>query len=200
MKKLLSLVFAVSALTAVSQPKKAPKMAPMLEDGYYVTGKNDTVRGQVQTNPEDPTELYRQFNFKPAAGGKVMPISPKKAKAYGFAGRHFIQYVGEQGDQYLERLASGRLNFFEYKFNGKIDGNDAIESWYYAQDTRAEGAEAATLKEIKKINNKFYKRDLKPYLKDQPMIWSDLDKFTFDKKVVTNSINEYNKFYTITAD
>jgi hypothetical protein len=199
MKRLLSLVFATAALTAVSQPKKAPKMAPMLEEGYYVTAKNDTVRGEVQSNPEDETELYRQFNFKPKTGGKVMPISPKKAKAYGYGNHHFVQITGEEGDIYLERLASGRLNFFEHRFNGKIDGYPGIESAYYMQDTRAEG-ENIGLKEIKKINNKFYKRDLKPYMKDQPMIWSDLDKFTFDKKVVTNAINEFNKYYVITAD
>jgi hypothetical protein len=199
MKRLLSIVFVASAVTAFSQPKKAPKMAPVLEEGYYVTAKNDTVRGEVQVNPEDETELYRQFNFRPAKGGKVMPVSPKKAKAYGYGNRHFVQTVSDEGEIYLDRLASGRLNFFEYRFNGKIDGNPGIESSYYMQDTRAEGADAG-LKEVKKINNKFYKRDLKPYMKDQPMIWSDLDKFTFDKNAVVNAINEFNKFYTITAD
>jgi hypothetical protein len=170
-----------------------------LEDGYYVTAKNDTIRGQVQTNPEDETELYRQFNFKTGNSPKVMPISTKKAKAYGYGNRHYIQMNGEDGDIYIERLASGRLNLFEYRYNGKIDGSPGIVSNYYMQDTRAEG-ELAPLKEIKKINNKFYKRDLKPYMKDQPMIWSDLDKFTFDKRNVTNAINEFNKYYVITAD
>jgi hypothetical protein len=199
MKKLLSLIFVTAALTAVCQPKKAPKMAPVLADGYYVTAKNDTVRGQVQTNPDDETELYRQFNFKATAGGKVATISPKKAKAYGFEGRHFIQIMGEEGDIYIERLAQGRLNFFEYKFNGKVDGYPGIEIAYYAQDTRAEGVDVG-LKEIKKISSKFYKRDLKPYMKDQPMIWSDLDKFTLNKPALVNAINEFNRFYVIAAD
>lgn len=128
-----------------------------------------------------------------------MPVSNKKAVAYGFEGRHFIRH--QEGDQiiYLERLASGRVNFFEYRFNGKVDGYPGIESTFYAQDTRAEGADAG-LKQISKISSKFYKKDLKPYLKDQPMIWSDLDKFTFNKQAVTNAINEYNKFYSDTAD
>jgi hypothetical protein len=199
MKRLLSLIFTAAALTAVSQPKKAPKMAPVLEEGYYVTGKNDTVRGEVQTNPEDETDLYRQFFFRPAKGGKVMPVTAAKAKAYGFGSHHFLQIAGDAGPIYLERLASGRLNFFEYRYNGKVDGYPGIVSDYYAQDTRAEGADVA-LKDIKKISTKFYKRDLKPYMKDQPMIWSDLDKFTFNKQSVTNAINEYNKFYVVTAD
>ena len=200
MKKLLSFILLASALTIAAQPKKAPKMAPILVPGYYVVGtKNDTVRGEVQTNPEDETEFYTKFNFRPAKGGKVMPVDSKKAKAYGFEGRHFllIPYGGE--NVYAERLASGRLNFFEYRFNGKIDGNPGIESVYYAQDTRAEGDDIG-LKEIQKISTKFYKKDLKPFMKDQPMIWSDFDKFTFTKQTVVNSINEFNKYYIITAN
>ena len=72
-------------------------------------------------------------------------------------------------------------------------------STYFAQDTRAEGADIG-LKEINKISTKFYKKDLKNYMKDQPMIWTDLDKFTFNKQNVTNAVNEFNKYYTVTAD
>lgn len=193
-------MLSVAALAAVAQPKKAPKMSPVLEEGYYVSGKNDTVRGEVQTNPEDPVDLYQQFSFKPAKGGKVMPVAATKAKAYGYGGKHFVQITCDEGTIYVERLAQGRLNFFKYKFNGKIDGKPAVETYYYIQDTRAEGAESASLREVKKINSKFYKRDIKPYLKDQLMIWTDLDKFTFDEGKVVAAINEFNKFYTVTAD
>src|SRR3954470_1771783 len=122
MKKLLSIIFAASAFVAVAQPKKAPKMAPMLSEGYYVTAKNDTIRGEIQTNPEDETSLYRQFMFKPNKNAKLAAISPKKAVAYGFEGRHFVQFKEGEETIYLERLAGGRINFFEYKFNGKVDG------------------------------------------------------------------------------
>jgi len=199
MKQILSFILSATALAAFSQPKKAPKMAPVTSPGYYVTAKNDTVRGEVQTNPEDETELYKQFNFKPDKGGKIMPVSPKKAKAYGFDGRDFLLIPYEGGEIYAERLAGGRLNFFEYRYNGKIDGYPGIESAYFIQDTRAEGEDAG-LKEIKKISNKFYKKDLRPYMKDQEMIWTDMDKFTFDKKAVTNAIKEFNKFYIISAN
>lgn len=200
MKQLLSFFLIASCLTVAAQPKKAPKMAPILaEDGYYVTAKNDTVRGAVQTNPEDPTEFYTKFNFKPAKGGKIVVVDTKKAKAYGFDGKHYVllPYNGE--NVYIERLAEGRLNFFEYRFNGKIDGYAAVESVYFAQDTRAEG-EDIKLRDIQKISTKFYKKDLKPFMKDQPMIWSDFDKFTFDKNAVVNGIVEFNKYYVISGD
>jgi hypothetical protein len=199
MKKLLSLILVTAALTAVCQPKKAPKMAPVLSPGYYVNSKNDTVRGEVQTNPEDPTDFYKKFGFKPAKGGaKVLPMDGKKAKAYGFDDSHylFVNFDGEE--MFLEKLASGRLNFYEFRFNGKINGNPAVESSYFIQDTRAEGSNAG-LKELKKISNTFYKKGLQPYMKDQPMIWTDLDKYTFNKQKVIEAINEFNKFYVPAA-
>lgn len=197
MKKIFSAILMGACLTVAAQPKKAPKMDPVLSPGYYVGSKNDTVRGEVQTNPESDVDFYQKFNFRPAKGGKVMPVDSKKAKAYGFDDKHFLLIPYEGGTVYAERLAEGRLNFFEYKFNGKIDGNPAIESVYFIQDSRADDP---AMREITKISNKFYKRDLKPFMKDQLMIWTDLDKFTFNKQAVTNAINEYNKFYVISGN
>ena len=171
-------------------------MAPTTTPGYYVVAKGDTVRGEVMNNPPDETEFYKGFSFKPAKGGKLVAINVKKAKAYGFDNRNFtlISYEGEE--MYVEVLARGRLNLFEYRFNGKIDGYDAIEASYFVQDNNAEG-EDVKLKELKKISNKFYKKDLKPYMKDQTVIWSDLDKYTLNKSALTNAFIEFNKFYVI---
>lgn len=194
MKKLLSVLMVSSALIVAAQPKKAPKMAPVFAEGYYVNAKGDTVKGEIQTNPDNPLDFYKQFFFKQAKG-KAALIDPKKAKAYGFEGKHFVM-ANFDGDIYVERLAGGRLNFFEYRFDGKVNGAPAVESVYCMQDTRAEGGDAK-LKEIRKISTTFYKNDLKPYMKDQKVIWSDLDKYNFDKQKVIAAINEFNKFYEV---
>ncbi len=199
MKRLFALFFLASALTVAAQPKKAPKMAPVTEPGYYVGQKKDTVRGEVQSNPDDPTAFYAGFNFKPAKGGKLMPVNTKKAKAYGYGDRHFVLHNDGGQDMYLERLVEGRINFFKRRFNGKIDGIPAVETEYFIQDTRAETADAS-LKQINKISTKFYKRDFKEYLKDQPMIWSDMDKFNFDEGKIVNSLNEFNAYYNTEAN
>ena len=199
MKKILSIILLGAGLTVVAQPKKAPKMAPILTPGYYVGSKNDTTRGEIQTNPDQEVDFYKGFNFRPAKGGKVVVIDPKKAKAYGFEGKDFILIPYDGASIYVQRLAEGRLNFFEYKYDGKIDGYPAVESAYFIQDTRAEG-EDLKLKEMTKISNKFYKKDLRPFMKDQLMLWTDLDKFTFNKTTVTNAIIEFNKFYVITGN
>jgi hypothetical protein len=196
MKKLFSILFVAATFTAVSQPKKAPKMAPTLAPGYYVPVKGDTIKGEVMSNPEDETAFYKGFSFKPAKGGKLVVISPKKAKAYGYDDKHFFQINYEGEEMYVEVLARGRLNLYELRYNGKIDGYPAIEASYFVQDNNAEG-EDVKLKELKKISNKFYKKDLKPYMKDQTIIWNDLDKYVLNKQALTNAFIEFNKFYVI---
>lgn len=197
MKKLLSILLVASCGCMLAQPKnKDPKMAPILSPGYYVNMKGDTIKGEIQSNPlPDETAFYTGFSFKPMGAGKVAPISTKKAKAYGVEGKNFIlvPYSGDQ-EVYIERLVDGRLKFYEMKVYGKVEGVQAIVSEYFIQDTRAEEKDA-DLKEIKQISQKLYKKDLKPYMKDQPITWTDLDKFVFNKAAVINALKEFNKYY-----
>ncbi len=196
MKKLLSILLILGATTVFAQPKgKTPKMQPVLVKGYYIGLKGDTTKGEIQSNPEDLTSIYTGFSFKAANATKVTPISPKKAKAYGFGGRNFVLFAPEgSAEVYLEVLTKGRLIFYEMKYNDTKDGEPIIASSYFIQDTRAEEKDAI-LKDIKKLNNSFYKKELKPYMKDQAMTWSDLDKFALNKEAVTKAIIEFNKFY-----
>ena len=196
MKKILSMILVGAGLVAAAQPKKAPKMAPVLEVGYYLNGKGDTVKGEIQTNPDDELSMYHTFGFKPAKGGKVMPVDTKKAKAYAFGDKQFERIVFDGVELFVEVLAKGRLNLYEIRDHGKIDGNDAIIADYFIQDNRAEGEDIG-LKEIKRLNHRFYKKDLKPYMKDQINLWNDLDKYTFNKPAVTAAVIEFNKFYRI---
>lgn len=197
MKTFFSFLLISSSLLVMSQPKKAPKMAPVTTTGYYVIAKGDTIRGEVVTNPEDVTFFYKQFTFKPLSGGKLVLLDSKKAKAYGYDNKNFVNVNYDGADMYVEVLALGRINFYEYKFNGRnSEGYDAIESSYFIKDNMAEGKNIK-LKELKKIKTKFYKKELEPYMKDQVMIWSDLDKYVFNKQLVINAINEFNKFYII---
>ncbi len=199
MRKILSIVFvSVTALIFAQPVKKGkePKMAPVLNKGYYCNLKGDTVRGEVAISTESPYDIYNGFSFKIGAG-KVMPITSKKAKAYGFDGRHFTFIaLNDREGVYLEYLVKGRLNFMEYKFADTKAGEPIVASAYYIQDTRPSEKEPE-LKELKQINDKFYKKDIKPYMKDQAMTWNDLDKFTFNKEAIVNAIIEFNKFYEV---
>ncbi|MBI2722544.1 MAG: hypothetical protein HYX39_10255 [Bacteroidetes bacterium] len=198
MKKHFLLLFIAFAGLAVAQPEKKgaePKMAPTLAKGYYLNLKGDSVRGEIQTNPESELEFYKNILFKAPGSNKVTIISPKKAKGYGFNGRHFVIVPYDSQTQvYVEQLVNGRLNFFEYKYGDSKEGKPVISNSYYIQDTQAD-EKNADLKELKTISPKFYKKELKPYMKDQPTTWADLDKFTFNRETVVKALKEFNKYY-----
>ncbi len=197
MKTYFTFIFSAIAFLGFAQPikkGKGPAMAPELTPGYYVTQKGDTVKGEVQTNRDNPGDLYNSIYFKDAKGGKVVAISSKKAKYYGYGDNHYVVMPMGQTDVYLKYLAKGRLNFLEYKYETTVAGQPAVAAEYYVQDTKADDANA-DLRELKKLNEKFYKKEMKPYMKDQPMIWNDLDKFVFKPEAIANSVREYNRFY-----
>jgi hypothetical protein len=197
MKSILTTLLVGAACSLMAQgPKGKPaKMAAMLSDGYYVNLKGDTVRGEIQSNQEEEIFYYQKLLFKTKGAGKLAEISDKKAKAYGFGDNHFLLVPFDgQTNVYVKYLTKGRLNFFEYKFAEMEAGKEVIRSNYYVQDTKA-GESDANLKELTKVSQNFYKKDLKPFMKDQPMIWGDFDKFKFDLPVIVNAINEFNKLY-----
>jgi len=199
MKKLLSIVFITIAAVSIAQPgkkSKDPKMAPNMVPGYYVTAKGDTVKGEIQSNPINEGDLYKTINFRaPGAASKIAVITTKKAKAYGFENNHFNLFVVDaQNEVYMRYLAKGRLNLMEFKYESTYAGQPIVAAEYYIQDSKAD-EENKDLRELKKLNEKFYKKELKPYMKDQPMIWNDMDKFVFKPEVIANAIRDYNRFY-----
>lgn len=198
MKKLLSLIFISAVSIGLAQPAKKnkdPQMAPDMVPGYYVTAKGDTVKGEIQTNLANEGELYKSINFKAPGTSKVVVITTKKAKAYGFGDNHFMLFSGDpQNEVYLKYKAKGRLNLMEFKYGTEVAGTPTVLAEYYIQDSKADDANKE-LRELKKLNDKFYKKELKPYMKDQPMIWNDLDKFSFKPEVIANAVREYNRMY-----
>jgi hypothetical protein len=200
MKKLLSLILLVSTYTLAAQRNRDPKMLPEYASGYYINPRGDTVKGQIQTNLGEKVDFYKQFAFKKVNDKRPRVYDWRRAKAYGFNGKHFVkmQYKGEY--MYVERLISGRLAFYEYRFQGKVNGYPGVETDYFIRDTWA-GTENPELGELKKISKKYYKKALKPYMKEsQPILWEDLDKFNFDKQALLNTIREFNEQYTASGN
>jgi hypothetical protein len=198
-KTLLLIVCATLGLTTMAQRNIKPKMDALYTTGYYVTQRNDTVRGFIQTNPESELEFYQQFFFKTKEAGKARAINTQRAKAYGFDDRNFVQTVVEGKKVFYERLVTGRLRFYELKQKGRENGYDAIVSEFFIRDTQPESA-TAELRVPKKVSKKFYKKTLKPYMSEQPMIWSDLDKFEFNPDKIVKALAEFNSYYRHTAN
>jgi hypothetical protein len=181
------------AFSSKAQLKQA-RMEPIYSAGYYVNFKGDTVRGSIQSNPPFETEFYKQFYFSPKKKAKAKLMDTQKVKAYGFANRHFVRIENSGRKEFAERLVSGRLRFFESRYPKDMDNPSNVESEFFVKDTGAD-EQNAELREFRKINPRSYKKILKPYMKDQLMIWTDLDKFNFDKEAIIKALREFNEFY-----
>jgi len=197
MKNLIIAVNMVFFSYAAAQPRKMAVMKPILAKGYYVNQRNDTVNGKVQVNPPNQTDFYYQFSFKKQNMTKPKPFNTRAAVAYGFGNRIFEKIAFEDKMVFAEHIVTGRLDLFEYSLKAKKDGEPSTISYYFIRDNRAEGADSG-LRELKEISGKFYRKKLKPYMKDQPTIWQQLDKFNFDRQNLINTIREFNKLYEIT--
>jgi hypothetical protein len=196
-KKLGILLLNLAACTAFAQRNKPAKMEALFADAYYVSSRGDTVKGELQINPEKETEFYRQFAFRSKGSKKPRLIGCQKAMAYGFGDRNFIRREVEGSMQFLERLVSGRLTLYEYCYPGEENGNPAIRSSYFIEDKSNE--QGSGQQQMTRISRKFYKRSLKPYLNEHPSIWNRLDKFHFSETDLVAAISEFNGYYANSA-
>src|SRR4051812_36100935 len=105
-------VMLILAFGASAQRNRVARMAPIFEKGYYVTLRGDTVKGEIQTNPETNISFYHSFLFKVPGPSKPRVYGPQKAIAYGFDNRNFISQQIDGEKVFIERLVSGRLRFF----------------------------------------------------------------------------------------
>ncbi|MDP3558571.1 MAG: hypothetical protein Q8T03_14445 [Bacteroidota bacterium] len=198
MKKIILLYLFAITFSLTAQYSKAPTMAPILTNGYYINFRGDTIKGQVQINPPNKTDFYKQFGFQKKNTRKAKLMLAQKTKAYGFDNRHFVMINYDDKKIFVERLATGRLNFYEYRFNDNTNKDIESESYFFIEDSGENNSDKGT-QSPKKITHKFYKKNLKPFMKEQPQIWNELDKFNFDEKSVISAVNEYNKNYTTTS-
>lgn len=199
MKNTFITIFALASLFLKAQINKVATMEPILTDGYYVSLKGDTIKGKVQVNPPSNDEFYQQFHFKDMRSKKSKIYTVQRAKAYGFDDKNFVMVNLRGRKVFMERLTTGRLRFYELKFREKASKDSELQSAYFIKDTQAENVDTE-LKELKKITPKFYKKNLKPFMKDQPAIWNSLDKYNFNEQSIISAVNQFNVYYPPTIN
>ncbi|MDP1800728.1 MAG: hypothetical protein Q8L81_05220 [Bacteroidota bacterium] len=195
MKKLIIIITIFICSSMMAQRGKVATMAPILSKGYYVNLRGDTVLGKIQINPPNTTDFYEQFFFQAKNAKKPKLFTAKNAKGYGFDDRHFVAADLNAKKLFIERLATGRLRFYELRVSEKATNESEMETVYFIKDTQAETADA-DLKKLKKISPKFYKKILKPFMKDQPAIWDELDKYNFNEQNIISVVNQFNSYYS----
>ncbi|HRD38103.1 MAG TPA: hypothetical protein PLC65_05690 [Bacteroidia bacterium] len=174
-------------------------IAPTFGPGYYISLKGDTVKGEVRNNMDNESDYANSFWFRKAANSKPMELNSKKAKGYGVDDKHFSSLKMDEKDVYIKYLEQGRLNLFEYAYMTK-DGSKAV---YLIVDSRINiascslgGALACLRKaQVYMDERKQFKKQLKPYFKDQPMLLEQVDKWFLKIDEIRKAVKEFNGMY-----
>lgn len=192
MKNLLITIFSVASLGIIAQPKgKEMKIAPAYSQGYYVNLKGDSIKGEVQNNMDKESDYSDGFFFKVKGLGKPVFINSKKAKAYGFEEKHFTTLKMDDKDVYIRFLEQGRLSLFEYKYAN----SDGVKAVYFIVDTRATEDDKTGTHLLIQLDEKSFKKQLKPYFKDQPIVLERVDKWFFKLDEIRKAVTEFNGMY-----
>jgi hypothetical protein len=198
MKHVFIAILAFTSAGLLAQPggkNKEMKMTPEFAKGYYVSLKGDTVKGEVQTNPNKETDLYNTFQFKLKGATKGTEITSKKAQAYGFDDKHFTVLKMDDKDVYIRYLEKGRLNLMEWKYPKDVDGVEKAMPVYFIIDTRATEADKTNTHVLTQLNEMSFKKQLKPFFKDQPVLLDQIDKWALKIDEVRKAVSEFNAMY-----
>lgn len=194
MKNLFTAVFALATIGLIAQPAKKGKemrIAPSFLPGYYLNLKGDTVKGEVQSNMDKESDYANSFFFKTKGGTKGMEINSKKAKGYGFDDKHYTTLKMDDKDVYIKYLEKGRLNLFEYDY----DTSEGVKAVYLIVDSRAGEDDKLGTNILTQLDEKSFKKQLKPFFKDQPMLLEPVDKWFLKIEEIRKAVSEFNNMY-----
>lgn len=194
MKNFFIVAFALISFGIIAQPAKKGKemrIAPSFSQGYYVNLKGDTIKGEVQNNMDKESDYANSFFFKGKGATKATEINSKKAKAFGFDDRNYTTLKMDDKDVYIRFLEQGRLNLFEYKY----DSSEGVKAVYFIIDSRAGADDKNGTNILTQLDEKSFKKQLKPFFKDQPIVLEPVDKWFLKIDEIRKAVAEFNGMY-----
>lgn len=196
MKKAFLAITTLCSLSSYAQPGKGKemKMTPSFSPGYYISLKGDTVKGEVQNNRDFEYDNSLSLFFRIKSGSKPMEYNTKKAKGYGFDNNHYTSLKMDDKDVYIKILETGRLNLFEYKY-ADAKGPQGVGTVYFIVDSRAAENDKAGTNILTQLDEMSFKKQLKPFFKDQPIVLEPVDKWKLKIEEIRKAVVEFNGMY-----
>ncbi len=198
MKNMFLSIVVVVPMLAVAQPKKNKNsaIAPIYEPGWYLPTKGDTIKGDVQTNVGATEAQWNvSFFFKGPKAAKAQEIKMNKAKAYGFSDKKFEILTIEEQQFFAQVLEKGRLTLYMIYEEKEEKDKKIAKPIYYMIDNQADPKKDKTAKLMEVPHEKPYKRALKEFFKDQPMLLENVDKWFLNIDQVKQAVQEFNRMY-----
>lgn len=177
----LAALLIVFSFCAKAQKTPAPKIVFL--PGYIVTDKGDTLKGEVKYNPKKEQDCYSKVFFKDNTGVQKN-YKPKKAKSYGFDGKHFTAMEFENEMKYYQVLASGEINLYKMMYE-MISMNQPVIGAVYFISHKDD-------KNVKELKESKFKKQMGEWMKDNTEFLNNYDD---DKDFNADSAIEVIKQY-----
>lgn len=175
--------------------------APSMYNGYVVTLKGDTLKGQIQMLSPALNEIKVKLI---AATGEKQTFKAKEVKKYAFQvpaynkatkkrGMEWITYVRKNveeapipfgpKDVLLECSVNGKINVYNHYVESRT-AQHAHNHFFYLE----------TAKETVKINRDNFKSTIKEMIADAPALAAKVGTKGYGYKYVAKIITEYNNY------
>lgn len=178
----LAVLLFLFSICASAQKKETPKIVFL--PGYIVNEKGDTLKGEVKYNPKKEQDCYSKVFFKDQAGTQKN-YKPKKVKAYGFDGKHFMAMEFENELKYYRVLTTGSINFYKIMYEMISMNQPVIGAVYYISHK-----DDSKLKEVKEGK---FKKQMTEWMKDNTEFLNNYeDEKEFNVESATEVIRQYN--------
>lgn len=154
--------------------------------GYMISGKGDTLKGEVKINPKKDIDNFSKVFFKDASGVQKN-YKPAKVKGYGFSNRHFVSITEKDESMFCERLTDGAIILYKSAFEASSAGETTKELiWYLFKEGD---------KKLTEVKETKFRKQIMEWMSGSAGLANDYeDGKTFNESAAIEIINKYNSW------
>ena|ERR1700741_4269063 len=154
-------------------------------EGYIVSAKGDTIRGEIKLNHKNEMEVYSKVMFREKNPGQARQYVPSKIRSFSFDGLEYASVRLDNQWIFMQVVCRGRIMFFEYKPPVAL-GNERMQSQYFIMKGGFESLEQFF------VDSKA-KKHIKPFLADDKEFQKEIENETIDYSGLVYTISRYNE-------
>ncbi len=139
-------------------------------EGYIITDKEDTIKGEIKVNPKKELSLFAKIMFKDQQG-ITKTYKPNKINGFGYFNKenkkwHYFISVHESEPQFYKIILQHPVTIYEYQFEDmKVGGDFYTSKQYYIKHNN----------DYIRLKSNKLKKQLSEYI-DNPDVLTEIDK------------------------
>jgi hypothetical protein len=150
--------FVFILLAAIFIQKNLVAQASFLK-GFVVLPENDTLFGEIKTNPKRPAENFKKAAYRKKEGNEIKSYNPTKLKMYLVGSSLFVSKILNNEVVFMHLISGGKLALYEFKEEVPVMNDVKIETDYYMQRGNGELVRIKPNKFKKQVAEMFTEKD-----------------------------------------